>query len=316
MKFVDPADPVFLQEQRMWAEDLRRRTRPESFSFSHQGPRPRSPRRERTGTAKVADPKDAAAAGRSPSSRSEMASAEASGMEGSHWTLKGWKSPRTVSWKARFRKSGVRLGLLRRAVESLHAAEGVLDVLRRRARRVGQGRGRGRCPSVRKHVHTRALASRTSRRLRPARAGGEAVRLDAAPAGVDLPELHRRAFGGWNEPGEAVKLLVGRRTQEAGRPASPPRPRVRPRRDVRARHCARMPWWILEGVAELSAEAFHSKSRERQRPDGSPLEEADGPAPALRRDERSSTTGRRSGTARSTARGTTCWAYISDQVRP
>lgn len=69
-------------------------------------------------------------------------------------------------------------------------------------------------------------------------------------------------LGGWNEPGESIKLLTdGCRTAGAARPLVA----------HEYGHCAtfeygphtsKMPWWVLEGVAELSAEEF-SKGRAR-----------------------------------------------------
>lgn len=63
-------------------------------------------------------------------------------------------------------------------------------------------------------------------------------------------------IGGWNEPGESMKILVNR---------SPRRRQLRPLLAHEYAHVATfylgdkasfMPWWVLEGVAELSAEAF------------------------------------------------------------
>lgn len=64
------------------------------------------------------------------------------------------------------------------------------------------------------------------------------------------------SLGGWNEPGESIKILVGRRSKPA---------ELRPLLAHEYGHVATfeygakasdMPWWVLEGVAELSAEAF------------------------------------------------------------
>lgn len=63
-------------------------------------------------------------------------------------------------------------------------------------------------------------------------------------------------LGGWNEPGEAIKVLAdGCRTKDMARPLLA----------HEYGHCAtfeygpetsKMPWWVLEGVAELSAEKY------------------------------------------------------------
>jgi len=64
------------------------------------------------------------------------------------------------------------------------------------------------------------------------------------------------SLGGWNEPGESIKILVGRRSKPA---------ELKPLLAHEYGHVATfeygpkasgMPWWVLEGVAELSAEAF------------------------------------------------------------
>jgi hypothetical protein len=71
-------------------------------------------------------------------------------------------------------------------------------------------------------------------------------------------------LSGWNEPGEALKILPGRN-------ASTP-DRFRSLLAHEYGHCATfelgptsndMPWWILEGVAELMTEAVNDKARER-----------------------------------------------------
>lgn len=64
------------------------------------------------------------------------------------------------------------------------------------------------------------------------------------------------SLGGWNEPGESIKILVGRRSKPA---------ELKPLLAHEYGHVATfeygpkasdMPWWVLEGVAELSAEAY------------------------------------------------------------
>lgn len=64
------------------------------------------------------------------------------------------------------------------------------------------------------------------------------------------------SLGGWNEPGESIKILVGRRSKPA---------ELKPLLAHEYGHVAtfeygarasEMPWWVLEGVAELSSEAY------------------------------------------------------------
>lgn len=68
-------------------------------------------------------------------------------------------------------------------------------------------------------------------------------------------------LGGWNEPGEAIKLLVAR-----GLPAAAARVLIAHEYGHVATFelgdsASSMPWWALEGVAELSAERYSGSTR-------------------------------------------------------
>ncbi len=249
MRLVDPADPVFLQEQRMWAEDLRK-NRPESFTIRIKDPAPATKDKD----AKESEAKDAPAAAE-PVLKIGDGSAE--GPIEISWTLKGWKSPRTLSWKARFRKNDdgwVYCG----EQWNRHAAEGVLvlydDGLEDSAKAVAEV-----LPEIRKHVHEGfgfTEKSPIAQRVQQIKLYGSMQHLQES-----IYLSYTDGLSGWNEPDEAVKLLVGRRTEKGS---------LRPLLAHEYGHVstfelgrARMPWWILEGVAELSAEAFHSKGREQ-----------------------------------------------------
>ncbi|MCC6320720.1 MAG: hypothetical protein IT438_04705 [Phycisphaerales bacterium] len=79
-------------------------------------------------------------------------------------------------------------------------------------------------------------------------------------------------LGGWNEPGESIKLLASNKSgkqqlrsllaHEYGHVAT----------FEYGPHASDMPWWILEGVAELSAEHFNAARREAgaKNPDAAP----------------------------------------------
>lgn len=76
---------------------------------------------------------------------------------------------------------------------------------------------------------------------------------------------YRDPLGGWTEPGESIKMLAG---------AAPDAGMLR---SVLAHeyahvatfelgpHATRMPWWVLEGVADLAAEPFLRDGRRTQR---------------------------------------------------
>lgn len=109
-------------------------------------------------------------------------------------------------------------------------------------------------PEIRTHVHAGFGLSESS----PLALRTQEIKLYASmrhlQASITLS--YRDGLGGWNEPGEAVKLLVNRRRDAAGL------------KNVLAHeygHVATfelgpransMPWWVLEGVAELSAEHY------------------------------------------------------------
>lgn len=114
-------------------------------------------------------------------------------------------------------------------------------------------------PEVRRHVHAgfefsneSPLAMRTQEiKLYPT--------MKHLQASITLS--YRDGLSGWNEPGEAIKLLVGRRREAAslkgllaheyGHVATF---ELGPKSNL-------MPWWLLEGIAELSSEHFSKSSR-------------------------------------------------------
>lgn len=241
LKLVDSADPVFLQEQRMWAEDLKTHV-PESFSIAIK---------DAAEQKEWAEAKDAAA---EPAVKIGDGSAEAP-IEIS-WALKGWKEPRKVSWTARFRKGEMGWVYAGEKWNKL-SANGVLvlyaDGLEESAQAVADV-----LPEVRKHVHAGfgyADDSPIAKRVQQVKMYGSMQHLQES-----IYLSYTDGLSGWNEPEEAVKLLVGRKTNRGG---------LRPLLAHEYGHVAtfelgraRMPWWILEGVAELSAEEF-GKSREQ-----------------------------------------------------
>lgn len=69
-------------------------------------------------------------------------------------------------------------------------------------------------------------------------------------------------LGGWNEPGEAIKILTGRRSGPEGLRSLLAHEYGHVGTFVMGEKATEAPWWMLEGVAELVAEPF-SNSRER-----------------------------------------------------
>ncbi len=253
VRLVDSSDPVFFQESRNWAADLPKH-KLETFEIRIKEPAPAGEQKDAAPNTQAPEGKPADAAPAEPAVRIGDGVAEAP-IELS-WSLEGWKAPRTLSWTARFRKDNDRWvycgekwnrlesgGVLVLYADGLdEAARAVADVL----------------PEVRKHTHPgfgfddhSPLAQRTQQ-----------VKLYAS-----MPHLQESIYlsytdglSGWNEPNEAVKLLVGRRTS---------RESLKPLLAHEYGHVAtfalgdtaRMPWWILEGAAELSAEDY-SRSRD------------------------------------------------------
>ncbi len=64
------------------------------------------------------------------------------------------------------------------------------------------------------------------------------------------------SLGGWNEPGESIKILVGRKSKPAELKPLLAHEYGHVATFEYGPHASDMPWWVLEGVAELSAEAY------------------------------------------------------------
>jgi hypothetical protein len=109
-------------------------------------------------------------------------------------------------------------------------------------------------PDIRKHVHDGFEL--TIDRVQQVKLYSSMRHLQAS---IYLSYLD--PLSGWNEPGEAIKLLVGKSTG-AGE--------LKPLLAHEYGHVATfemgdkasdMPWWVAEGVAELAAEAYHDGGR-------------------------------------------------------
>lgn len=255
MKFVDPSDPVFLQEQRMWADDLRKNT-PVEFRMAIRDPEAGARRADEAGEGGETPAQDSVVATDQGEHAVLIDGAVAEAAIEVAWSMPGWQKPRTLRWTALFRRgedgwlySGEKWNRLE--------SDGVLvmyaDGLDEAARAVAD-----ELPAVRRHVHDGFLFSEDSpiaTRVQEVKVYGSMQHLQAS-----IFLSYTDGIAGWNEPGESIKLLIGRRT----RPGS-----LLPLLAHEYGHVAtfelgdsRMPWWILEGVAELCAETY-GKSRER-----------------------------------------------------
>lgn len=114
-------------------------------------------------------------------------------------------------------------------------------------------------PDVRRHVHAgfgfddhAPLAQRTQEiKLYPS--------MKHLQASITLS--YRDGLGGWNEPGESIKLLVNRRRDPAGLKVVLAHEYGHVATFELGPRANSMPWWLLEGVAELSSEAYSNSAR-------------------------------------------------------
>jgi hypothetical protein len=232
MALVDTTDPVFAEEQRKWARDLR--TRPvDSIELRADG----TPRPEADGFWTV--PVTIA------------------------WTLPGSEEPRGITYDARFRPVGLPDGAW------LYAG------------RVWDERHEG---GVRILLHPgdpngTEMADYLAERAGPILASVEAEleeTLDAEPTIKIYPDMaslqasialsYTDPLGGWNEPGESIKLL--------GRPGFAG-PRMEPTVAHELGHAVSFeygshiitaPWWVLEGIAEIAGDPFRARPLDNAAP--------------------------------------------------
>jgi hypothetical protein len=232
MALVDTADAVFAEEQRKWARDLR--TRPvASIDLRTDTP----PRPDPDGFWTV--PLTVA------------------------WTLPGADELRAITYDARFRPVGLPDGAW------LYAG------------RVWDERHEG---GVRIMIHPgdpngAEMADYLAERVGPIRESVEAeleAVLSAEPTIKIYPDMaslqasialsYTDSLGGWNEPGESIKLL--------GRPGFAG-PRMEPTVAHELGHAVSFeygphvitaPWWVLEGIAEIAGDPFRTRPLDQAAP--------------------------------------------------
>jgi len=113
-------------------------------------------------------------------------------------------------------------------------------------------------PEVRAHVHQGFGLSEDS----PLAQRTQQIKLYASMKHLQgsITLSYRDGLGGWNEPGESVKLLVSRRRDPAGLKVVLAHEYGHVATFELGPRANNMPWWILEGVAELSSERYSASA--------------------------------------------------------
>jgi hypothetical protein len=219
LALVCPRDPVFFTEQKAWAADLERHV-PERLEFALTG--------------------DLGLAGDEARSNLRIT----------------WQMPegrvRTVSYPARFTRSGESWLY---AGEDWHTTDGdrVLVMHGRDQAEVARSAAAA-LPEVRERI----IAEMGLEDDEELRARTQHIKLYTSVTHLQFSIYmsYTDGLAGWNEPGESIKLIaardMGRRSlrmllgHEYGHVAS----------FQYGPHATDMPWWILEGIAELVAEPW------------------------------------------------------------
>lgn len=225
MALIDTADPVFAEEQRKWARDLR--TRPVgSVTILPDGP----PRAASDGSRIV------------PLSIT--------------WTLPGSDREYAVTYDAAFRPLGLPEGAW------LYAGR-VWDERHAGGVRIMTPPGNDHADDMADYLETRLgpILESVEEELQQTLSTEPTIKIypDMAALQASIALSYTDSLGGWNEPGESVKILT--RPGLAG-----------PRLDTVVAHelghavsfeygpsIITAPWWVLEGIAELAADPFRAR---------------------------------------------------------
>lgn len=230
LECVDLSDPIFAQEQRNWAKDFAR-VKAESFSVE------------------VAN-----------------AASDGTGRVAATMTMSwkvGGKQPieRKVSFPARFAEPAddvesphgpwLFAGERWNEINTPHVRVCYADGLGEIARRVSE-----LLPEVREHVHEGFGISVA----RP-----QTVKLYASMKHLQqsIYLSYADSLSGWNEPGESIKLLTGRRSGSAELKQLLAHEYGHVVTFEMGPKATLAPWWVLEGVAELAAEKYAGRAFER-----------------------------------------------------
>lgn len=229
MACVDRADPVFLQEQKNWARDLERKPVGE-FSIKAENFRVEA----------------------TPAESPIEIVADLT----MNWTIKDAGSPRFLKFVAKF---------VDRKGEWLYAGEN-WKVMEREGVRVFFDAGRENIaaticeimPAIRTHVHQGFAL--TIDRVQEVKLYSSMKHLQQS-----IYLSYTDGLGGWNEPGESIKLIASAHPDKEGLTS------------VLAHEYGHVctfelgpkandaPWWVLEGVAELSSEHYADNGQFAQR---------------------------------------------------
>lgn len=232
MALMETADPVFAEEQRKWARDLR--TRPvESIDLRTGGP----PRPEADGFWTL--PLTVA------------------------WTLPGSDKRREVTYDARFRPVGLPDGAwlyAGRVWDERH--EGGVRILVH----PGDPNGAEMADYLTQRVGT--IRESVEAELEAVLSAEPTIKIypDMASLQASIALSYTDSLGGWNEPGESIKLL--------GRPGFAG-PRMEPTVAHELGHAVSFeygphvitaPWWVLEGIAEIAGDPFRTRPLDQAAP--------------------------------------------------
>lgn len=232
MALVDTADTEFVHEQRYFANDFKRAT-PAAFA-TELGDLTQHP-------------------GEVPAVRGKLTL---------RWTMPE-RQPRQVSFDVSFVRRADGWRYAGEIWETLEAPAGKgtvivmvepgLDQTGEVARTIAQAFG-----EVREHVETGFQLENSALASRPIK-----IKLYRSmrhlQASICL--AYEDPLGGWNEPGESIKILASRRaTRDSLRPLLAHEYGHVNTFELGAK-ATKMPWWVLEGVAELAAEKFNDEGR-------------------------------------------------------
>lgn len=276
---VCQADPVFLQEQRAWARDLEKHV-PVEFAFSMLTPEPEP--------APPADKAPVEGGGADAGERRPPPPAAAKpivpqfGEREARFTLRmAWKmkdaGARSVEYPVAFRLAAVEGGTERwvYAGETWERVERPAD----RAEPAEPGEetpGKRRFEgAIAEHAPGLEKAASLVVELMPEVRERVDALFDRHLTGVQRVKLytsmrHLQAsiylsytdgLGGWNEPGESIKILVSRAPAKAGLRSLLAHEYGHVATFQQGPKATDMPWWILEGVADFAAATFRDNPR-------------------------------------------------------
>jgi hypothetical protein len=210
-------EPHFLQEQRNWARDLSRHV-PVEFEMHIDG------------------------------SDVEIDGGLARADIRMTWRLEGWPQPRSVAWPGSFTESDAGAWLYAGEAWERVEGEGIVTLCAPGLGAVGERAVRV-FPAVRAHVEE-GFGIAVPR--------VQVVKLYRSMAHLQssIYLSYVDSLGGWNEPGESIKVLADGGTGSGALRVVLAHEFAHVATFEMGPCAAAMPWWLVEGVAELAAERF------------------------------------------------------------